>query len=159
MDRLQFYKYGMLALLLLNLGLIALLLLGPKPSRYGPPKGPHFRERAVDILELDSDQKAIFYNLAEKHGKEMNVISHRQKDYLRSYFSALKTDSRLENFDSLLDSITALDTKKITLTYEHFNDIRSLLNEKQILNFDKFVHKAMNNILQNRPDSPPLKRF
>ena len=158
MKKLQAYKYGMLVLVCLNLILITLLLLDVKSVDNNRPQKQGDRERAVHMLDLDEEQMASFHEFVKEHIDNMEMIGHRQEEFLRLYFSTLGESRNTEEATSLLDSITLLDTKKITLTYDHFNDVKAMLNEDQLLYFDKFVQQAMNNIFQDKPKPPPPKR-
>ena len=73
--------------------------------------------------------------MAEKHRKSMRKIKSSQKELVKEYFSLLSTEDPSSNFrEVLLEKISESETKKITLTYQHFEELKSICTDEQLQN-------------------------
>ncbi|MEL6989221.1 MAG: hypothetical protein AAGK97_15520 [Bacteroidota bacterium] len=149
MKQLQFYKYATIALLLLNLAMIAFFFLTkPKPIKKEITfNGPH------ELLSLDEEQEKAFLNLAKDHKAELKNINKNQQRLLSEYFKKLNNNN--VQTDSLMDQVIALEKNKIESTYQHFTDIKQILNPNQLDQYDKFVEAALSRILKTSSRTPP----
>lgn len=149
MKRDTIYKLIIVVLLVLNLLQLGKFIWMPKFSR--PRKMDLFANKAVTIMQLDSNQKQTFLQFVEKHKEQRRQLHERQIELARQYF---KYPS-----DSLLILITEIETKKISITQEHFSDIKNMLKIEQIPLFDKFKEEALKGILQGgKPMGEPDRR-
>lgn len=146
MKTLNFYKYAALGLLLLNIGLLAFFFMN-KPKG-GPPK--HIRKQVKEILNLNPQQKAAFEGLVEDHKAAMLDIQNAQEQQFQAYFYTLRNSVGAAPAVEHLDSLQHLERKKIETTYEHFVEVRALLDDKQKADYPKFVQLLVDNVLLNR---------
>lgn len=140
------YKITIGVLLALNLLQLIGFLFAPKPQRMRVQKG-HFENEAVQILNLNNEQQKKFINFAEGHRDKMKILYDQQTELASEYFH--------QPNDSLLDLITKIETEKISTTQQHFSDVKSILNQNQISDFEKFKKKALQSILKKNTDLPP----
>lgn len=155
MNASQLYKYATWLLLALNLLLIAFFLTKP-----GPPGGKGkrmFRNQAIEILRLDTEQEAAFLKLAKNHREEMNKLNEQGNGLLKKYFSPLLDSTMVVDQAQLLSGLLALEKAKIEGTYQHFLEVKNTLDDSQIDDFDVFMSRAIGILLvedQNRPLLP-----
>lgn len=154
MKQLQFYKYAALILVLLNIGLITFLFMGiPKPPGNG--MAFDFRSKAIEILQLDEQQKASFLELAEQHRQLMDSVNEQQSALLKPFFQTIIDTSYPAQTESTFKKTEQLESKKIKATIQHFLEVKSLLREEQHVNFEVYLNQALEMILLKKGNNPP----
>lgn len=151
MKQLQFYKYTTLGLFVLNISMIAFFFLTAPPR---PEDGERGRPSGRNIIQLDKDQAYSFSQLAEKHIALMDDLSSQQSTLLNSYFASITAPNKLVQSDSVLTQVQSLERKKIESTYQHFEDVKSILRKDQFDEFEQFVELAIDRILLVQNDRP-----
>ena len=147
MSQIKFYKYGMLGLLILNISIISFFFITkPKHPNELPGDSNFMRSTLVD-LELDEDQKEIFYQSSMRHNTMMRKISEDQKSLLKPYFLSISHSKDYINKDSIIIEIQKLEEKKVNETYVHFEEVKALLKPEQQKNFDEFLLHAIGRIM------------
>ena len=146
MKRETFYKLAIAVLLVLNILQVIPFFLKSKHSGHAF----HFREKAIQILNLEDDQKAVFLKLTKTHNTKMKALFEEEKEVTNTYF---KNPS-----DSLLNSIALIETEKIKVTNQHFSDIKHILKESQLEHFEDFKKRALQIILKTNNNHKPLRR-
>lgn len=111
-----------------------------------PIKQDVFRDKAIQMMNLNEKQKELFKNFAEEHRSKMDALYNKQTQLTSQYFD--------KPSDSLLHLIAKIETEKITVTEQHFSKIKSILKKEQIPQFEKFKKKALNLILKEKPSVP-----
>lgn len=166
MKQLKFFKISLIALVLLNLAMMGYLFYGQnsKPSFQPPPHhpGPGHQpfERAIKSLDLDIEQEAQFRELVKEHHKTIGLIDDQQRELLTPYFESLVDTEQSISTDSLLSDIQVLEAQKIETTYNHFVDVKALLREDQFSDYEKFIQKAIHNlVMKPKKDRRPPKDF
>lgn len=153
----KIYKFATWALLLLNIALLAFFFLAPPPHMNrgnGPSKGI-----GKNMLNLDDEQKDLFQASANKHQRLMESLSKDQADLLNAYFDNLITFTDQSQKDSLLSNFTNVEAQKLELTYEHFEEVKEILTDDQLENFEKFISELLNRTVlkRNRRPKKPKK--
>ncbi len=146
MNQLQIYKYATLALLVLNLSLITFFFVTAPPPPHQIGKRA-FEERAVEILNLDEQQLSVFLRSASAHGDKMRTINSQQRTLLKLYFQDLVDTSTISNPASILSQVQELEQDKVTSTYLHFEEVKSILTPEQQPGFNAFMDHVMEIIL------------
>ena len=160
MKQLNFYKYTTLALILLNLSIIAFFIFTkPHPSNM-PPKGGRggheFKNQIVDVLQLDEMQFEKFEQSAQKHSEVMDVIAQQEHKLVKAYFQTLSSSNPDILNDSILVELELIDKSKLVSTYKHFEEVKSILNKDQEQYFEKFLNEAMILLIPgNKKQGPP----
>jgi len=148
----QFYKYATYAMLLLNLVTLGFFFFNNTQNKRGG--------RAIDTLKLDTQQHDLFMASADKHRVIIEGIGEQQKVLLKPYFKQLVNQSNRINEDELLEKMKELESQKITATYRHFSEIKNILNENQIADFEGFIDRMLARILVETEKKPlPPKDF
>lgn len=127
-----------IALLLINLTFVGITLFGQKSGRNNPRK--HHKPSAKKMLHLSPSQDEQFRKFSRQHHAAMVELQKKHKRCIERYFQ--------EPNDSLLERIKNIEAKKILVTNEHFNDLKSVLREEQLYNYDEFKEKAVRYILK-----------
>jgi len=138
MKTLQFYKYATFILLALNIGLIVFSFVGRPKGKKGAPQ-----LRAIETLGLDEAQHDIFLASAKRHQTQMISISEQQKELLMPYFNSIVDTTLIVNTDSILKEVEQLERSKVAQTYQHFSEIKSILNADQIDDFEGFMDRIL----------------
>lgn len=144
MKKETFYKVAIIILLVVNILQLIPFLLGPKK---GPNPQGNFRQKAIKIMNLNKTQEKQFLNFAEKHRDKMEILNKEQRKLTSTYFKAPT--------DSLLNIISKIETQKINVTERHFSEIKSILENSQINEFNKFKEEALKSILKSTPHKKP----
>lgn len=148
MKTLQFYKISALVLLVLNVALVGVFFFTSQRPPHEPPQGNNFLNEAIEVLQLDEKQATSFEELALNHNQEIENIRNKQLEHTKEYFETKDTSKS----DSLLNLIKEGEAKKITITKNHFEDIKNILKTDQLPNYQEFEREALNKILlQKRP--------
>lgn len=159
MSQLKFYKYATWGLLFLNIAVLSFFLLTKPGPRQHPPSN-NFQAEVIEILNLNNQQVFTFRKLGGEHNQKMKSINEQQAKLLPPYFESLTNLSENIDKNDILNQFQQLEREKIEVTYQHFQHLKSLLNEEQLPLFDEFIQKFIDNILlkkeQNRP--PPRPR-
>ena len=156
MKQLQFYKVATWGLLVLNLSMVAFFFLTAPPPHHGRKLGG---QKAGAIMKMNDQQNESFHLLAEEHMKKMEGFNNQQRNLLKPYFSSLIDSKAAINSDSLLNKVQLLERNKIESTYQHFQDVKSILKPEQHTYFEEFVEHAMGRILLGQKKNlPPPKR-
>lgn len=152
MDKLKFYQYASVGLLLLNLILVTFLILG-RPSDGERPG------RAFDSLNMDKAQHDAFLESAKVHVQLMTSVDDQQKKLLEAYFKTIMEPSSNVN-PTFPEEVVQLEKRKIEGTYKHFQEIKTLLKEEQLADYQQFMDRMINRILPKAKKNPhPPKEF
>lgn len=163
MKQLNFYKYTTLALILLNLSIIAFFVFTkPHPANMPPrggPAGPEFKNNIVDVLQLDELQFEKFEQSAQKHNQIMDSITQQEHDLVNAYFQTLSSTKPEIPSDSILTELELIDKSKLVNTYKHFEEVKSILNKNQEQHFEKFLNEAMILLIPNNNKQGPPNNY
>ena len=145
MQKLKFFQYLSVGLLLLNIGLITFFFITKPDAR------PPFLQNAIKVLNLDEEQEKAFRSMAQKHGDAMQKLNEQHGLLLRNYFK------NAAESPSALNELLVLEQKKLEITNAHFKEVQSILNPNQEENFNDFVQTILGNIM-NSNKNPPRKK-
>ncbi|MEM8965614.1 MAG: hypothetical protein AAGE93_04290 [Bacteroidota bacterium] len=106
-------------------------------------------------MQLDDEQYDFFLQNTEQHKQQMGRFNDQKRDLLQIYFSSLLDSTNIANLDSLVMLVQVLERKKIEGTYQHFQDMHSILRPEQQSGFESFVNQAMQRILTGNKNNPP----
>lgn len=141
MKNILLYKYATWALLALNLVVVSVFLFNARQHRMAPGGG--FLHEAINMLDLDEQQQAVFKEYAHQHHLQMEAIHDQQQAALKSYFGQLTNPSDKFNSDSLLLQIQDFEKSKVDMTYRHFQEVESILRDNQKPAFKRYLDRAV----------------
>lgn len=154
MDQEKFQKYIIGGLVGLNIAVLAFFLLA-KPPRRPQPTFKNNRSEVIEMLHLNNQQAIQLNKLADVHKQKMQEISEHQAKLLLPYFESLVSASQVIEKDSLFKEYQQSEREKIELTYQHLQEIKSLLEEDQLPDFKEFMTKTTNRLLLGNKKNPP----
>ena len=156
MKELKFYKYAVAGLVLLNILMMSFFFL-TKPHPPGAMDA-NFVRPSPTTLHLTDQQEKEFIFFAEKHQQQMRELKSQQSALLKPYFETLTQTGNPDRPDSLLITYEDLERQKVEATYEHFEEVKLILDTDQIAHFEAFMDQALNMILFDAKNSPPPRR-
>ncbi len=153
MKPLKFYKYATWGLLILNLSMLSFFIItrGGAHGRHGASP------RATDLLKLTEQQNTQFLASAKQHDQIMNRINLEQSSLLKPYFSQLTTPNKEDKnvaSAATLEKLQILEKRKIEATYQHFEEVKSILREEQLPDFKIFMDTILPLIINSDKKNP-----
>lgn len=137
MKRETLYKIVVLVLLTINIVQVSFFLLTKKPKNNSKNNN---KPSAREMLYLEDSQQIQFKKFSEIHHEAMVLLQEEQKKVVKNYF--------MQPTDSLLNRITVIEAEKIKVTETHFENMRSVLKDDQLLYYEQFKDKALKFILR-----------
>ncbi len=145
----NFKNIALVALLLMNIGLIIMLWLQPMPHERMPEKGaapPPRRAEGflVKALKLDAEQRATLKNLRDEHFDTTQEIHKGGRATKRAMFDALlantpDTATALQLAAEYGDQLQKIDEALI----QHYLDIREICTPEQQEELRKVFRRAI----------------
>ena len=156
MNNTNLYKIGLILMLVINVVLIFMMLRGPKMP---PPHEAGLMERISEKLELNDEQKTKYFELALEHSKQVSELEAKQRKMVKIYFDNLNK-ANSSGQEAILSQIESLEGEKITVTYQHFEDLKSLCEESQLTHFEEIIKDVLRVLItdQNNSNMPPRDR-
>ncbi|WP_421898012.1 hypothetical protein [Marinoscillum sp.] len=153
----KMYKTGFFILLVINIGLVVLFALGPRPPR--PESG--IKNEISRELGFTAAQKAAFEQMALNHREAIHTLEKQEGELMGAFFNQLSQTEPNGVNEGLLQEIMQLEKDKIMVTYRHFEDLKGICNEEQLVRFERVIQRILP-VLTNssgrpaRPDQPPF---
>jgi len=132
------YQIGLLTLILLNVVLIYLLVNGPKRPSTSEPRRGSIIEKISAHLELTDDQVSDYRLMAAAHRKQMTSFEKDHRTLIKAYFETLNEHSST-SVDSIKYEILKNESDKLEYTYEHFEELKSILSDQQRARFPLII--------------------
>lgn len=156
MNKLKIYQWATWCLLLLNLSILCFFML-TKPKH---PNNKNFNNAVKQEMNMNEEQEKLFLISADKHRKEIAIISDRQQVLWQSYFKSLSLPDTLIKNDSVITELKNLEFQKIEVTTTHFKEIKSFLKPNQYKGFSVFQQRLLErNFKKGKNIPPPPKDF
>ena len=138
-------------MLIINGVLVFFIIQGQKKGRPGNRRGGDIKERISRKLELSREQESAYFKLALNHQDKMRDSRNEQKELVKAYFEFLASpDPNVEEQERIIEEIKSLEAQKLSITYQHFEDLKAICNEDQLLKFET-VLKDLLPIFDNSP--------
>jgi periplasmic protein CpxP/Spy len=128
-------------LVLTNLGLMIFIWSEKEESRIPPPIRDA-REYLVKTLALDDTQLETFDSLRKIHFEKVSSYRKEMRGLKDEFFSRLSAP-RSADTDTLAQRIGIVQTKIDLETFDHFSQLRSLLNKEQTKKFDNVIQDVL----------------
>lgn len=158
MNKLSFYRLAAIVLLIINLSVIGFFIFTKGGDVQPLNRKAEFKHQAFKILKLDDEQKKLFTESANKHHKEMMNLNKKQSRILQEYFKGLNEGINETEKANFISEYNELETKKITGTYDHFEEVKKILKPEQMRAYKGFVEKAVSRLLSKSSELPPPPR-
>jgi len=157
MNNSRFYKVVIVILVVLNIGTLTFLWFGHRRSGQDPERG-QASKFLIRELQLTPGQQDEFGDLRDLHQKRLLELQERDRVLHDRFFEAifLPVPDTLAA-TKIADSIADIRRQMEMLTFEHFNELRQLLTQKQIQKFHQIFRQALERVmpLPEPPSAPP----
>jgi superfamily I DNA/RNA helicase len=150
MSKIKILTIAIIALVAVNLGLIAFVFMGSRLHQYAE-KGP--RNIVIKKLNFDIVQVEAYDLLIKDHRKNIEntsaLISQIKKDLYRN----LMSDNSMIS-DSLIEELGEQQKRTEQIHYNHFLDLKKICKDEQILAFDELTYELADLFSKK----PPIER-
>ena len=145
--------FAAIALLIINGVLVYFLWNEKNKHKAGNDRQQPGRNWLAEQLKLDSTQKNEHKRLRDANFESMKPLFDSMTSYKTSLYNSLKDASDSDSILNSYSSKMAELNKEITIkTYNHFKQVRKILNADQQIKYDELVQKMM-----SRKGGPPGK--
>jgi len=151
----KMFKIGFFILLVLNIVLMTLFVMAPKPLR--PESGrsqSSIKDEISSELGFTEEQKVRFDEMAMNHREAIRNLEGQERSLMKSFFGRLVSENTNQEKEILLGQIVQLERDKIEITYAHFEELKGICTGEQLTRFDKVLSRIVP-ILINSPGAPP----
>lgn len=152
MEYAQKYRWalaGMLVLLVLNIAtLVTIWMIRPPLPGSGPEDDPPRRVQRFLRRELDlsADQQRTYQQLRSRHMAQTRSMVSELEESREAYFDLLhqpETPRNEAKRDSLALRIGNIHAKLEESAYNHFKEMRNMLDEEQKQKFDSVIEQSL----------------
>lgn len=139
-----FYRVIIVALLLLNFGVLGYLWMGKKEMhQQGGPEGDRRKEPAefiIKSLQLDEQQQMKFEELKHEHQRNMQIVREESKSLHDALYKELHKQTVDSNVvDSFMQLIVVNARQREMVNFNHFRDLKTILKPEQYKLYDEFI--------------------
>lgn len=139
-----FYRVIIVALLLLNFGVLGYLWMGKKEMhQQAGPEGDRRKEPAefiIKSLQLDEQQQMKFEELKHEHQHNMQMVREESKNLHDALYKELHKQMVDSNVvDSFMQLIVVNAKQREMVNFNHFRDLKTILKPEQYKLYDEFI--------------------
>ena len=142
-------------LALINIVLLATIWLKKDAGEFSERRGDA-RDYLIKSLSLNEAQIKSFDSLRKEHFERMNQYQEQMHGLKDDLFNELNHSPNAHT-DTLAQRIGIVQTKIDLETFEHFSQLRFLLNEEQTKKFDTIIRDVLRTMVP-RGGPPPRKK-
>jgi hypothetical protein len=155
----KIYPIALIIMVLIN-GLLLFKLLVHSPQKHMPrPEAPTLMEHISKKLKLNSNQEEKYSELAKNHGAAFAELEQQERKLIHTYFNFLNDDvPNLEDQKLVLDQLKTIETKKIQMTYAHFEQLKLMCSDTQLIHFVGIMKEIINVLTKKSGERPPRRR-
>lgn len=151
--------FAVVALLIINGVLVYLLWKGKKQPRNRGGENRNMSEWLAKELNEDEKQKAEHTRLRDAHFSSMRPLFDSVNAYKKGLFNLVKETSVNESLvQSYTDKISKTEAEIAKNIFEHFKNVRAILNPDQQKKYEEIVQKMVSRKGGGPPGRPGDKR-
>lgn len=148
---------GLVIMVILNIVVIGTLWFFKPPLMFRSAanfdsKFPDSRISVENELGLSDSQREAFLSLRIEYFNSVRPIMDRISETREQLYESIVTKGDRINTDSLIIEISKNYEEVERVNYAHFNELKSVLNENQMENFDVFLDRISG--FNNRMGAP-----
>lgn len=145
MNKEKFYISVIIALLVLNLGTLAYLFM------QGRERPPHMepKDMIINRLELTPEQQDAFRKMREAHHRTMMDLQAQLGKAHHDLFATLTRQEDTAAVAGILEHINKLHSAQEEVTYNHFRQLRSILQPGQEERFNDLIDDVGERVLRD----------
>ena len=145
MENNRFLKIVIVALLLINIGVLSYVWMGAHNGPHGGHlSGPDVFGYLCKELQLDDAQTKQYAALRDEHHQAMQAIQHKSHQLRDRFFDMLHVypvDSAA--IKNMSDSIAHTQEQIELVTFYHFQKVRAILRPDQQRHFDSIIQETL----------------
>lgn len=139
-----FYRVIIVALLLLNFGVLGYLWMGQKEMHQQGETEVDRRKEPADFiiksLQLDEEQQMKFEELKHEHQHNMQMVREESKNLHDGLYKELHKQTVDSNVvDSFMQLIVVNTQQREMVNFNHFRDLKTILKPEQYKLYDEFI--------------------
>lgn len=138
-----------IVLILVNGATIFFMLSGRRPA-----PGDKFDRTITEVLQLNQGQIRQFNIMKREHHQEMIRVDREMQSTYEKYFYLLSDTGNILEKDSLETVLGNNQKEKIQITYQHFNELKSICTSEQKEKFKELIPLLMQVIDPKKKPSP-----
>jgi len=138
-----------IVLILVNGATIFFMLSGRRPA-----PGDKFDRTITEVLQLNQVQIRQFNIMKREHHQEMIRVDREMQSTYEKYFYLLSDTGNILEKDSLETVLGNNQKEKIQITYQHFNELKSICTSEQKEKFKELIPLLMQVIDPKKKPSP-----
>gem|GEM_PF-3337104 len=141
----KIYPIALIIMVLVN-GLLLFTLLEHNPQKRMPRlEGLMLMEHISKKLKLNNNQEEKYFKLAKSHGAAFAELEQQEQQLIYTYFNFLNDDvPNLEDQKLVLDQLKTIETRKIQMTYAHFEQLKLMCSDAQLIHFEGIMKEIIN---------------
>jgi len=156
MSKTKLLVASVIALIVLNLGLMGAFFMVK-----GPPKGhknhrQHKTTKIIERLNFDDAQTEQFLALVKEHRNSIDEINQKGNLIKKELYQDL-TKNNLIRKNSLIKNLGDLQVQVETIHFNHFIDIKEICRPEQFADFEEFKEQLVHIFSKKKGGSPPPK--
>lgn len=136
-------------LIVLNAGTLFFII-----SVRHPEPGNRFDRTVIDKLQLNNDQIKQFDIMKREHHQNIIRLDEQMRSTYEKYFYLLNDTADSSQKDSLELILSNKQKEKIQITYQHFDNLKSICTKEQREKFNELVPLLMHVITPQKNPAP-----
>ncbi|MFN0014374.1 MAG: hypothetical protein ACKVU2_07480 [Saprospiraceae bacterium] len=153
LTKINFWRFSVLALLVLNIALVAYLGLR---REYPPRRNGEIKNLVVERLHFDAAQITAYEGLIHRHQTGIKAKEQDMRATKQRLYSSLK-GSEFSEKDTLIQQIGRLQTEIEQLHFDHFLEVKNLCRPEQVAGFHSVAEELARLLSPRRPPPPDRK--
>jgi hypothetical protein len=150
MNKIKFLKIAVGSLLLINLGLIGFLFLGPHHPPHHNPKS-----FIIDKLHLDKEQVLLFEGLIEEHRSKRKEMHQEIMHLKNELYKTLTAEGKATAQEALINELGKAQQAFEQLNLAHFGALKKICRSEQLKDFDALMEE-LGELM--KPPKPPHRK-
>ena len=152
----KFWKWAVILLVALNVFLLTTMWLKQHEKMHNPPKGEKASDFLIEQLKFSDKQMADFEKLKQAHRKSIDSLREAGKNIHRLFFDNLKNEKQdTTTVNKFAREIANNQTQIELVTFNHFEKVRQLCDEKQKQKFDEIIQEVLKRMAAPHDEQGP----
>ena len=142
MDRIKLLSFTVIALLLLNFGMLAFLFMGRHRGHNWPPHPPEPKEVIIHKLHFNDAQQTQYLKLIQWHRSRIDSIDSNIRGAKNKLYAQLTRPAvDVKAKDSLINVLADCQRQIEATHLKHFQDIKGICTKEQLSAFNNLTEE------------------
>lgn len=156
MKKLTFLSIVSIILVSVNITLLVYLFQNQNNSIHKPPHGKGPKNLIIEKLHLDNEQVIQYESLIEEHRASIRKTERDIHQLKSRLYKSLSNSVPEAEKEEIIEAIGMKHQELENIHLKHFNDIKQLCNEEQLIYFNELANDLSS--LFRKPPPPPHRR-